>query len=120
MDQPRGSASGRPGPTLRTVKNHGRLILSDLAARTGRAAPTALRAERTDAMCPDWANEEEDDGGKPHAHRPAESDLPIIDPDEDEDFDEDEEDEDEEFETEESLEVEIDSEPRTVLITGAC
>jgi nucleoside-diphosphate-sugar epimerase len=70
-------------------------------------------------MRPDWANEEEGEGGKPHAHRPAESDLPIVEPDEDEDFDY-EEDEDEDFETEETLESEIDSEPRTVLITGAC
>src|SRR3954452_14092171 len=74
-------------------------------------------------MRPDWANEEEGEGGKPHAHRPGESDLPIIDPDEDDEFDDDDdedEDEDEEFETEEVLEAEIDSEPRTVLITGAC
>jgi len=72
-------------------------------------------------MRPDWANEEEGEGGKPHAHRPGESDLPIIDPDEDDEFDDDDDgDVDEEFETEEVLEAEIDSEPRTVLITGAC
>ena len=73
-------------------------------------------------MRPDWANEEDGEGGKPHAHRPGESDLPIIDRDEDDEFDDDDddEDEDEEFETEEVLEAEIDSEPRTVLITGAC
>jgi nucleoside-diphosphate-sugar epimerase len=66
-------------------------------------------------MRPDWASEEEGEGGKPHTHRSPESDLPIIDPDEDEDFDDDEGQEDEE-----PLELDIDSEPRTVLITGAC
>jgi len=71
-------------------------------------------------MRPDWANEEDGEGGKPHAHRPGDSDLPIIDPDEDDEFDDEDEDEDEEFETEEVLEASIDSEPRTVLITGAC
>ena len=71
-------------------------------------------------MRPDWANEEDGEGGKPHAHRPGDSDLPIIDPDEDDEFDDEDDDDDDEFETEEVLEAEIDSEPRTVLITGAC
>jgi nucleoside-diphosphate-sugar epimerase len=67
-------------------------------------------------MCPDWASEDEDEGGKPHAHRTHESDLPIINPEEDDDFDED----DDELEEEDSLEMDVDAEPRTVLITGAC
>lgn len=72
-------------------------------------------------MRPDWANGEDGEGNTPHAHRPAESDLPIIDPDDGDEFDDDEDgDEDVDFESEEALEAEIDSEPRTVLITGAC
>ncbi len=63
-------------------------------------------------MRPDWASEEEGEGGKPHAHHKPESDLPVIDPD-DEDYDDAEEDEEEDA-------LEVDSEPRTVLITGAC
>jgi nucleoside-diphosphate-sugar epimerase len=65
-------------------------------------------------MRPDWTSEEEDEGGKPHAHHSHESDLPIIDPEEDDDFDEDQ------LEEEDSLELDVDAEPRTVLITGAC
>ncbi len=67
-------------------------------------------------MRPDWASEEEGEGKEFHAHRPSDSDLPVIDPDEDEDFDDD----DEGLEDDEPLELDIDSEPRTVLITGAC
>jgi nucleoside-diphosphate-sugar epimerase len=63
-------------------------------------------------MRPDWASEEEGAGGTPHAHRTPESDLPIIDPD-DEDYDDDEEDAEEDA-------LDVDTEPRTVLITGAC
>jgi nucleoside-diphosphate-sugar epimerase len=63
-------------------------------------------------MCPDWVSEEEGEGGTPHAHRKSESDLPILDNDDD-DYDEFEEDEEEEA-------LDVDSEPRAVLITGAC
>jgi NAD+ dependent glucose-6-phosphate dehydrogenase len=65
-------------------------------------------------MSPDWPPEREDkDGGKHGTRRRSPNDLPIIDPDEDDDFDEiDEEDE--------ALEMDLESEPRTVLITGAC
>jgi NAD+ dependent glucose-6-phosphate dehydrogenase len=65
-------------------------------------------------MSPDWPPEQEDkDSGKHGARRRPQNDLPIIDPDEDNDFDEiDEEDE--------ALEMDMESEPRTVLITGAC
>ena len=55
-------------------------------------------------MRPDWATEEEGEGGKPHAHRPAtaicRSSIPTRMTTYDDD-DEDE-DEDEDFETEES------------------
>jgi nucleoside-diphosphate-sugar epimerase len=67
-------------------------------------------------MCPDWSPEEEGEGGKPHAHRPPERDLPIIEPTEDDDYD----DEDEGLEDEDALDLEVDGEPRVVLITGAC
>jgi NAD+ dependent glucose-6-phosphate dehydrogenase len=73
-------------------------------------------------MRPDWASEAEGEGeGKtPHSHHWPESDLPIIDNDEDEDFDDDDEDGDDVSEDDEPLELEVDTEPRTVLITGAC
>jgi nucleoside-diphosphate-sugar epimerase len=67
-------------------------------------------------MCPDWATEEEGEGGKPHSHRTPERDLPIVDPAEDDDYDDD----DEEVEDDDALDLEVDSEPRVVLITGAC
>jgi nucleoside-diphosphate-sugar epimerase len=73
-------------------------------------------------MRPDWSSEEEGEGGKPHAHRTPESDLPIIDQNDDE-FDDEEEDDDyneDEPQDEDILDMEVDSEPRTVLITGAC
>ena len=47
-----------------------------------------------------------------------ESDLPIIDPDDDDDFDD--YDDDEDTEEDEALDLDVDSEPRIVLITGAC
>ena len=59
-------------------------------------------------------------GKTPHSHRWPESDLPIVDNDEDDDFDDDDEDDDDVSEDDEPLELEIDTEPRTVLITGAC
>jgi nucleoside-diphosphate-sugar epimerase len=75
-------------------------------------------------MCPDWSSEEESEGGKPRAHRHPESDLPIIDQDED-DFEEDDDEfdedgDDDEPQDEDVLDMEVESEPRTVLITGAC
>src|SRR4051794_19176161 len=71
-------------------------------------------------MCPDWSSEEEGEGGKPHAHRQPESDLPILDQDDDDYDDEDDDFEDDEPQDEDILDMEVDSEPRTVLITGAC
>src|SRR3954452_24704964 len=70
-------------------------------------------------MPPDWASEAEGEGKTPHSHHWPESDLPIVDSD-DEDFDDDDEDEDDVSEDDDPLELEIDTEPRTVLITGAC
>jgi nucleoside-diphosphate-sugar epimerase len=67
-------------------------------------------------MSPDWTSEDEEERGKSHAHRPPERGLPIVDPEEDDDFDED----DEGPEDEDELDMEVDSEPRVVLITGAC
>jgi NAD+ dependent glucose-6-phosphate dehydrogenase len=67
-------------------------------------------------MRPDWSAEEEGEEGKPPADRKPESDLPIIDPDEDEDYDDDDEDPDDD----EALDLDVESEPRIVLITGAC
>jgi len=69
-------------------------------------------------MRPDWSPEEEGEAGKLHAHREPESDLPIINPDDDDDFDD--YDEDEDTEEDEALDLDVDSEPRIVLITGAC
>ncbi len=73
-------------------------------------------------MCPDWSSEEEGEGGKPLAHREPESDLPILDEDDEDDFGDDDDDDfdDDAPEDEDLLEMEVDSEPRTVLITGAC
>ena len=72
-------------------------------------------------MRPDWSAEAEEEGeaGKLHAHREPESDLPIINPD-DEDDDFDDYDDDEDTEEDEALDLDVDSEPRIVLITGAC
>ncbi|HMF38183.1 MAG TPA: NAD-dependent epimerase/dehydratase family protein, partial [Isosphaeraceae bacterium] len=67
-------------------------------------------------MRPDWSPEEEGEAGKLHAHREPESDLPIINPDDDDDLD----DYDEDTEEDEALDLDLDSEPRIVLITGAC
>lgn len=64
-------------------------------------------------MHPDWPSHDESDGGNPRAHRTPENDLPILD-DEDLDDDDDAPDDDE------ALEIDVDNEPRTVLITGAC
>jgi nucleoside-diphosphate-sugar epimerase len=68
-------------------------------------------------MRPDWTSEDEEKGDKPHAHRTPEGELPIIDPDDDDDddFDDDDSPDDENEE-----ELDVDSEPRVVLITGAC
>jgi nucleoside-diphosphate-sugar epimerase len=68
-------------------------------------------------MSPEWPSEEEGEGIKPDADRPLENTLPIIDPEdlEDEDFDDEDE-----IEDDEEFDLEIDSEPRVVLITGAC
>lgn len=64
-------------------------------------------------MRPDWTAEDEEKDQDPHTRHP-EGELPIVDPDDEEDFDEDEEspEDDEDFD--------VDSEPRVVLITGAC
>ena len=70
-------------------------------------------------MRPDWSAEEEGEAGKLHAHREPESDLPIITPDDDDD-DFDDYDDDEDTEEDEALDLDVDSEPRIVLITGAC
>ncbi len=71
-------------------------------------------------MRPDWSTEaeEEGDAGKLHSHREPESALPIINPDDDDDFDDYGDDEDPE--EDEALDLDVDSEPRIVLITGAC
>ena len=67
-------------------------------------------------MSPDWTSDDTPERDKPHAHPASDSDLPIIDdptmtttrilttrtPDDD------------------ALDLEVDSEPRVVLITGAC
>ncbi len=66
-------------------------------------------------MHPDWPADEEEHAGKLHADREPERDLPVIDP-EDEDFD----DYDDEPEDDEALDLDMESEPRVVLITGAC
>ena len=64
-------------------------------------------------MSPDWTSDDAPERDKPHSHSPGDDDLPIIDPDDDEDFDDDTDDDDE-------LDLDVDSEPRVVLITGAC
>ncbi len=76
-------------------------------------------------MRPDWSAEEEEEGegeaGELHAHREPESGLPIINPDDDDDFDDyDDDDEEDDTEEDEALDLDVDSEPRIVLITGAC
>ena len=71
-------------------------------------------------MRPDWASEDEVRATSPTPTAGRKVDLPIVDSDEGEDFDDDEDDDDDEPEDDDPLELEIDSEPRTVLITGAC
>ncbi len=68
-------------------------------------------------MRPDWPADDEEEAGKLHAHSEPGSDLPIINPDEDDD---DFDDYDEEPEDDEALDLDVESEPRVVLITGAC
>src|SRR5262245_36069293 len=68
-------------------------------------------------MCPDWDPDEEGEGKGRRVHPPSAGELPIIEPDEEDDFDDED---DEAIEDEELLEMGVDSEPRTVLITGAC
>ena len=68
-------------------------------------------------MSPDWTSDDTPERDKTHPHPAHASDLPIINPNDDEDFDEDFDDEDPD---EEALDLEMDSEPRVVLITGAC
>ncbi|MGC8643341.1 MAG: NAD-dependent epimerase/dehydratase family protein [Isosphaeraceae bacterium] len=65
-------------------------------------------------MRPDWTAADEEEGGMSHARRTPEGELPIVDPDDDDDFDENEE------SPEDEEDFDVDSEPRVVLITGAC
>jgi nucleoside-diphosphate-sugar epimerase len=65
-------------------------------------------------MSPDWTSDDTPERRKAQAHAADDADLPIIDTDDvDDDFDDDEPDA-------EGLDLEVDSEPRVVLITGAC
>jgi nucleoside-diphosphate-sugar epimerase len=67
-------------------------------------------------MSPDWTSNDAPEHDEPHASHPAEdARLPIIDPDDDLDDDFDDEEPDDE-----ALDLDVDSEPRVVLITGAC
>jgi len=66
-------------------------------------------------MSPDWTSDDTPERDKNHAHPANGSDFPIINPDDDDDEDFDDEDPDDE-----ALDLEVDSEPRVVLITGAC
>lgn len=68
-------------------------------------------------MRPDWTPEEEEEGAKPSAHRTPEGDPPVIEPYDDEDLDDEDGPEDDE---DEDLDLDVESEPRVVLITGAC
>ncbi|MBV8487713.1 MAG: SDR family oxidoreductase [Planctomycetaceae bacterium] len=73
-------------------------------------------------MRPDWTSDEEGEGTYPHAHSASRSDLPIVEPDPEPAVDEDDDldDYDSESEVDEALDLDVDSEPRVVLITGAC
>ena len=74
-------------------------------------------------MRPDWSSDEEGEGTKPHAHNASHSDLPIVEPNAeavDDEDDDDYDDFDAESEVDEALDLDVDSEPRIVLITGAC
>jgi nucleoside-diphosphate-sugar epimerase len=78
-----------------------------------------LRAERTPTMPPDWSAEEEDTLGEAHTRR-DQDDRSSRSSTDDENDDLDDYAEDDLPEEEESLDLEVDSEPRVVLITGAC
>jgi NAD dependent epimerase/dehydratase family len=78
--------------------------------------PSCFEPKGLNAMRPDWTSEDDGEEEKSHARRPPEGELPIIDPDDD-DFDDDDDDEPDD---DDELDLDVDSEPRVVLITGAC
>ena len=69
-------------------------------------------------MHPDWKPEGEGEGSYPRRHERPRGELPIVNGDEEIEFDDDPP--DDEFDDEGELQDDLDSEPRTVLITGAC